>query len=80
MRAFFIQTATNVHPTQGTAAPGRPKAGPRPLGGLPRSGWGLTMLGRASARRGALYPSLAKAAFSVALGRMALLASSALGR
>jgi len=30
-------------------APGRPKAGPGPLGGLPRSGWGLTTRGARSA-------------------------------
>ncbi|GAA0511102.1 hypothetical protein GCM10009097_30460 [Pigmentiphaga daeguensis] len=30
-------------------APGRPKAGPGPLGGLPRSGWGPTILGARSA-------------------------------
>ncbi|RZS77998.1 hypothetical protein EV675_4637 [Pigmentiphaga kullae] len=41
-----VDPAPPVHQCRpGDPAPGRPKAGPRPLGGLPRSGWGLTMPG-----------------------------------
>ncbi len=44
-----IRLRRSASAAPGDPAPGRPKAGPRPLGGLPRSGWGLTMPGARSA-------------------------------
>ncbi len=43
MRWIRLRRSTRIAPRD--PAPGRPKAGPGPLGGLPRSGWGLTILG-----------------------------------